>query len=795
MMNLSSMITPARSRIWVSNIPISAVISLSKSSSLYCNSFGNRSLINRRFYSKDIDPNNGKSNSMRPAENTSSTPNQSNDNDNSSNNENNDVNKKENSTGINTGGAGISAAASSIREKLGSLKPNLTKNILKSSKSDNFNKHKTNAGVDHALLATREQEANKDITSPEAQAAFYRLLLQANYPQYVVSRFETPGIASSPECMELYMEALQRIGRHSEADAVRQNLLTASSAGAVNPSLASSNGNQPNYHSNFPSMYSPFYGSRKEPLHVIVSESTLTIVSRWLKWLIFFGLLTYGLSETFRYITENTTLLKNSEVADKSVDVAKTNVKFDDVKGCDEARAELEEIVDFLKDPTKYESLGGKLPKGVLLTGPPGTGKTLLARATAGEAGVDFFFMSGSEFDEVYVGVGAKRIRELFSQARSRAPAIIFIDELDAIGGKRNPKDQAYAKQTLNQLLVELDGFSQTTGIIIIGATNFPESLDKALTRPGRFDKVVNVDLPDVRGRAEILKLHMKKITLADDVDTTIIARGTPGLSGAELSNLVNQAAVYACQKNAVAVDMSHFEWAKDKILMGAERKTMVLTDAARRATAYHEAGHAIMAMYTTGATPLYKATILPRGRALGITFQLPEMDKVDITRKECLARLDVCMGGKMAEELIYGKENTTSGCGSDLQSATGTARAMVTQYGMSGEVGPVNLADNWESWSDKIRDIADNDVVSLLKDSEERTRKMLSKKSVELHRLAEGLIEYETLDAKEIEKVCRGEKLNKLKTSTNKVVDGPDSDERKDIGGNKPKIPTLINA
>ncbi|CCK69440.1 i-AAA protease YME1 KNAG_0C03320 [Huiozyma naganishii CBS 8797] len=659
-------------------------------------------------------------------------------------------------------------------------------------------KAKLGAGVEpvnHALLATREQDANRNITSPEAQATFYRLLLRANYPQYVVSRFETPGIASSPECMELYMEALQRTGRHAEADAVRQRLLTASSAGAVNPSLASSDTASNSYPSNnFPSMYSPFYGSRKEPLHVVVSESTASVVSRWIKWLVVLGLLTYGVSETFKYISENTTLLKNSEVADKSVDVAKTNVKFDDVKGCDEARAELEEIVDFLKDPTKYESLGGKLPKGVLLTGPPGTGKTLLARATAGEAGVDFFFMSGSEFDEVYVGVGAKRIRELFAQARARAPAIIFIDELDAIGGKRNPKDQAYAKQTLNQLLVELDGFSQTSGIIIIGATNFPESLDKALTRPGRFDKIVNVDLPDVRGRADILRLHMKKITMATDVEPTIIARGTPGLSGAELANLVNQAAVYACQKNAIAVDMSHFEWAKDKILMGAERKTMVLTDAARKATAYHEAGHAIMALYTMGATPLYKATILPRGRALGITFQLPEMDKVDITKKECAARLDVCMGGKIAEELIYGKDNTTSGCGSDLQSATNTARAMVTEYGMSDDVGPVNLAEHWDSWSGKIRSVADNEIIQLLKASEERTRRLLSKKSVELGRLAQGLIEYETLDAKEIEKVCKGEPIDKLKTSTNRVVDGPDSDERKDIGGNKPKIPTLIN-
>ncbi|CAL9735691.1 mitochondrial inner membrane i-AAA protease supercomplex subunit Yme1p [Monosporozyma servazzii] len=702
-------------------------------------------------------------------------------------------NTSPNNTSKSTNSGNINASASSSSS---SLTSRLYSSLYGNKQEKRAEAKSVNDGViDHSLLATKEQEANRNISSPESQAEFYRLLLQANYPQYVVSRFETPGIASSPECMELYMEGLQRTGRHSEADAVRQRLLTASSAGAVNPSLASSPDNNATYPSNnFPSMYSPFYGSRKEPLHVIVAESTLTVVSRWVKWLLVIGLLTYGVSETFKYISENTSLLKNSEVADKSVDVAKTDVKFDDVKGCDEARAELEEIVDFLKDPTKYESLGGKLPKGVLLTGPPGTGKTLLARATAGEAGVDFFFMSGSEFDEVYVGVGAKRIRELFAQARSRAPAIIFIDELDAIGGKRNPKDQAYAKQTLNQLLVELDGFSQTSGIIIIGATNFPESLDKALTRPGRFDKVVNVDLPDVRGRADILKLHMRKITMAKDVDSTIIARGTPGLSGAELANLVNQAAVYACQKNALAVDMSHFEWAKDKILMGAERKTMVLTDAARKATAFHEAGHAIMAMYTTGATPLYKATILPRGRALGITFQLPEMDKVDITKKECLARLDVCMGGKIAEEIIYGRENTTSGCGSDLQNATSTARAMITQYGMSDDVGPVNLSDNWDSWSGKIRDIADNEIIELLKESEERTRRLLAKKSTELHRLAEGLVEYETLDAAEIAKVCKGEKLSRLKMSTNKVIEGPDSDERKDLGG-KSKIPTLIKA
>ena len=642
--------------------------------------------------------------------------------------------------------------------------------------------------ITRELLAQREQEANRDISNPQAQAVFYRLLLQAGYPQYVVSRYETSGIATSPDCMGLYAEALQRIGRGTEADTVRQQLLRSTSINTFNTGVNGENGF-------ISAPFNPLYGSKKEPLHVVVSESTLTVLSRWLKWLLVFGLLAYGATSAFRYVTENTTLLRSSDVVDKSIDVAKTNVKFNDVKGCDEARAELEEIVDFLKDPTKYEALGGKLPKGVLLTGPPGTGKTLLARATAGEAGVDFFFMSGSEFDEVYVGVGAKRIRDLFSQARAHAPAIIFIDELDAIGGKRNPKDQAYAKQTLNQLLVELDGFSQTSGIIIIGATNFPESLDKALTRPGRFDKVVNVDLPDVRGRTDILKLYLKKITTAPDVDPTLIARGTPGLSGAELANLVNQAAVYACQKNAISVDMTHLEWAKDKILMGAEKKTMVLTEAARRATAFHEAGHAIAAMYTSGATPLYKATILPRGRALGITFQLPEMDKVDITKKECLARLDVCMGGKMAEELIFGKENTTSGCGSDLQSATDTARAMVTQYGMSDVVGPVNLAGNWETWSNKIRNIADNEVVEILKQSEERTRALLKEKNIELHRLAEGLMEYETLDAKEIRKICNGESIDKMKMSTNLVVESPDSDERKNIGGDKSKIPSLIKA
>ena len=620
------------------------------------------------------------------------------------------------------------------------------------------------------LLQQQEQIANNELNNPQAQLEFYKTLLAYNYPHILVQRFETQGIASSPECVQLYIDALNKVGQTAKAAEVarqQQQHQTQYQTNGGNIGVGLPYG----------------FGSRQEPVHVVVSESLLTILSKWLKWLIPIALLTYGATNAFNYLVENGTIFRNSETSDKSVDVSQSTVRFKDVQGCDEARAELEEIVDFLKDPSKFTGLGGKLPKGVLLTGPPGTGKTLLARATAGEAGVPFFFMSGSEFDELYVGVGAKRIRELFSQARDKAPAIIFIDELDAIGGKRNPKDQAYAKQTLNQLLVELDGFSQTEGIIIIGATNFPESLDKALTRPGRFDKEVIVDLPDVRGRIDILKHHMQNVETADDVDPSIIARGTPGLSGAELMNLVNQAAVHASQLSAPAVDMNHFEWAKDKILMGAAKKKMVITEESRINTAYHEAGHAIMAMFSKGATPLYKATILPRGRALGITFQLPEMDKVDISKQECFARLDVCMGGKIAEEMINGKENVTSGCASDLSNATSVARAMVTSYGMSDKIGPVRLSDDWESWSPQIRNMADNEVRNYLLDSEKRTRKLLYDKRLELKRLAEGLLEYETLTKEEMEKVVKGEPINKAKTMSNTVIKkSSKSSEIKDI-------------
>ncbi|QPG76750.1 i-AAA protease yme1 [Brettanomyces nanus] len=641
-------------------------------------------------------------------------------------------------------------------------------------------------------LADQEQKANRELSSPAAQADFYRSLLRANYPHIVVSRYETPGISINNECAQLYVEALLKMGNRQKADRIARTYgiipsITYSSANGVgssiNESPMSNGASAGSAGSGNP--WGP--GSKEAPIHVVVSESIAVTFSKWIKWIIPIGLLTYGAYIAFNFLVENGSIIKSATVDDKSVEVSESDVKFSDCCGVDEAKAELEEVVEFLKDPSKFTSLGAQLPKGVLLTGPPGTGKTLLARATAGEAGVPFFFMSGSEFDEMYVGVGAKRVRELFNKARARAPSIIFIDELDAVGGKRKSRDQAYAKQTLNQLLVELDGFSQTEGVVIIGATNFPDSLDKALTRPGRFDKIVTVDLPDVRGRTEILKHHLKNIACSKEVDPSVIARGTTGLSGAALKNLVNTAALYASHENALSVNMNHLEWAKDKVLMGGERKTMVMTEETRRNTAYHEAGHAIAAMFTEGATPLYKATILPRGRALGITFQLPEMDKLDITRRECIARLDVCMGGKIAEEMLYGPFNVTSGCSSDLSSATETARAMVTAYGMSDKIGPVKLSDKWDSWSLKVRDMADEETRKLLVASEERTRKLLHEKRIELKRLAEGLLQYETLTRMEMDKIVKGELIDKAKMTSNKIIKGPSTRKEYDVtSGNK---------
>lgn len=528
-------------------------------------------------------------------------------------------------------------------------------------------------GSTQNLLAHMEQTANNNPTSATAQNAFYSALLRANMPAVIVERYQTGRYANSPACEATYIRAVERVGQTDPGSGLaagthlngQNSTLNTDQMQAIGQAIAaqSRGGNIASVRGKSGSTGT---GAKESPLYVVVEESLGGTIFKWAKFLLYFGLITYLSLVLITVAVETTGVLKKvGGVQNNEAQPQQQTVRFSDVHGCDEAKEELQELVEFLKNPDRFSTLGGKLPKGVLLVGPPGTGKTLLARAVAGEAGVPFFFMSGSEFDEVYVGVGAKRVRELFNAARAKAPAIIFIDELDAIGGKRNERDAAYVKQTLNQLLTELDGFSQQSGVIILAATNFPQLLDKALTRPGRFDRNVVVPLPDVRGRMEILKHHMKNIQVATDVDETLIARTTPGFSGAELENLVNQAAVRASRNKAKKVGMLDFDWAKDKIIMGAERRSAVIMEKDKIMTAYHEGGHALLAMFTIGADPLYKATIMPRGQSLGTTFQMPEMDKVSMSKRECLARIDVAMAGKAAEELIYGPENVTTGASS----------------------------------------------------------------------------------------------------------------------------------
>ncbi|XP_057462844.1 ATP-dependent zinc metalloprotease FTSH 11, chloroplastic/mitochondrial isoform X2 [Actinidia eriantha] len=427
------------------------------------------------------------------------------------------------------------------------------------------------------------------------------------------------------------------------------------------------------------------------------------------------------------------------------------NVKtFKDVKGCDDAKQELEEVVEYLKNPTKFTRLGGKLPKGILLTGAPGTGKTLLAKAIAGEAGVPFFYRAGSEFEEMFVGVGARRVRSLFNAAKKKAPCIIFIDEIDAVGSTRK-QWEGHTKKTLHQLLVEMDGFEQNEGIILMGATNLPDILDPALTRPGRFDRHIVVPNPDVRGRQEILELYLQDKPLADNVDVKSIARGTPGFNGADLANLVNIAAIKAAVEGADKLTAVQLEFAKDRIIMGTERKTMFVSEESKKLTAYHESGHAIVAFNTEGAHPIHKATIMPRGSALGMVTQLPSSDETSISKKQLLARLDVCMGGRVAEELIFGQDHITTGASSDLHTATELAQYMVSTCGMSDTIGPVYIKERPGS---EMQSRIDAEVVKLLREAYDRVKALLKKHEKALHLLANALLEYETLNAEEIKRI-----------------------------------------
>jgi cell division protease FtsH len=451
-------------------------------------------------------------------------------------------------------------------------------------------------------------------------------------------------------------------------------------------------------------------------------------------------------------------------------------VTFDDVAGIDEAREELQEIVEFLKDPSKFARLGGKIPKGALLVGSPGTGKTLLARAIAGEAGVPFFTISGSDFVEMFVGVGASRVRDMFEQAKKSAPCIVFIDEIDAVGRSRgaglgNQNDER--EQTLNQLLVEMDGFEANEGIIIVAATNRPDVLDPALLRPGRFDRQVQVPRPDIEGRVKILQVHMKKVPVAPDVDSRVIARGTPGFSGADLANLVNEAALLAARRGKRLVAAQEFDDARDKVMMGAERRSMVMTDDEKRMTAYHEAGHALVFAHEPTADPIHKATIIPRGFALGMVQPLPERDSYSYHRDKMHADIAVAFGGRVAEELIFGYDKVSSGASNDIMQATRLARAMVTKWGLSDNLGPLDFSESEDSFtgysmqrakpmSDETARLIDSEVKRFVEQGLTRARQILSDHIDQLHTIALALLEYETLTGDEIKRLIAGETLDR---------------------------------
>ena len=471
-------------------------------------------------------------------------------------------------------------------------------------------------------------------------------------------------------------------------------------------------------------------------------------------------------------------------------------VTFDDVAGIDEAKSELQEIVDFLRDPQKFQRLGGKIPKGCLLVGPPGTGKTLLARAIAGEANVPFFSISGSDFVEMFVGVGASRVRDMFEQGKKNAPCIIFIDEIDAVGRHRGAgmgggNDER--EQTLNQMLVEMDGFESTEGVILIAATNRPDVLDQALLRPGRFDRQVVVPNPDVKGREQILKVHMRKVPLASDVDAKLIARGTPGFSGADLANLVNEAALHAARIGKRVVAMAEFEHAKDKVMMGAERRSMVMSDEEKRMTAYHEGGHALCSITLPECDPVHKATIIPRGRALGMVMSLPEGDRYSMSKIKLQQQLIMAMGGRAAEELVFGPDRVSNGASGDIKMATDTARRMITEWGMSEKLGMVSYDGGAQdsmfgygqtkNVSEATTQEIDDEMRRFIDHAYAEAKRILTERREDLERLAQGLLEYETLSGDEIQMVLRGEKV------VRKVVDEPAQDNNNRRGS----VPTAI--
>lgn len=590
-----------------------------------------------------------------------------------------------------------------------------------------------------------EEKANAQEHNPRAQAEYLKALVTED-PNYVIKRYESGRYAVDDSVTKEYVKALILTDKLTVPSSV-SDLNRMGSSEYVNPSMRTATGTT----SGIPN------GTEDNPTYVIMQNQKGAFFKEQL-WNTFRFLIALFL--ILSLIEAQLQMKMSSNQKDIQPDSVDRNTRFTDVQGVEEAKQELKDVVEFLRNPERFKRLGGKMPTGVLLTGSPGTGKTLLAKAVAGEAGVPFFFCSGSEFDEMFVGVGAARVRNLFSAAREHAPCIVFIDELDAIGGTRIVHDhQPYSRMTLNQLLVELDGFDKTEGIVVIGATNFPEVLDKALVRPGRFDTKINVPMPDVKGRHDILKLHLKNVQVSEDVNIEVLARGTAGFSGADLANLVNAAAIYAATEGDQSVTTRHLEFARDKILMGPERKSAVIEAKNRELVAYHEGGHALVALYTPGALPIHKATIVPRGSALGMVAQLPEKDELNWSKSQLLARLDVAMGGRVAEEIIFGKENITTGAASDMESSTRLARAMVTMYGMSEKVGMLQIKDDDKS-SPELQALIENEVKQLLKESYDRAKSLLQAHSKEHNRLAEALLKYETLDLQEIKQVIQGKKL-----------------------------------